>query len=617
MFGFFQRENVIYFFSMNNLASIATIIGGIAILVRLALWLFKKEEALTMNNPAKFLKPKISLRYRRVADNYYNIGKFDSAIELYEKALANHNSKSSHNLGLLHGMLGYLYNVSSIPEKALDHLLRAESVFSTLHQIKSKLMLGYIYGFISTVLYFQKDYDKSLEYAVKSKELADKYMRNNEFAMLINAQAVFNEADIYLMNNRADYAKKLVEDILPTVKNNNILLPEVYRHLSSIHEALGNEYEHNDYKSKMLNIFTKRDISTKKIYEIPGMPTVELAEAVRLYDANNYEGALILFEDCIKKIGYNNSNHLLIGHIQLTMAEINRRKNNHVKALSLYESASNIFDELRISDLTVKSEIYQGKAEVYLSLSEYDKALKYFTDILNIAFVKKDTVKVANCYDRLGWTNFLMGNYDDAEKCYKEHLSLHRINNISKNAEVADGYDGIAYVHFAQKDFEKAHENFSAAFEMRKKVGSKAGIAVSMHNIASVYRERGEFQLAEELLNEALRINKKLPAEHHSNMVGNYVGLAKISLKASRYNDAMAHLDTALRLNKMPEDSYITAYITGVQGEAYEGLNFDEKAVVHYKSALDIMERRLGKNHPETKELVKKISRLNTKKLLT
>ena len=139
-----------------------------------------------------------------------------------------------------------------------------------------------------------------------------------------------------------------------------------------------------------------------------------LEECIRLYDENNYSGAM---EACDKILKIDFNNQRAIGY-----------KARCLYLLDKYDDALELLDNA-ITLYPLNHHYHSIKAEVYMCMYEYGKACECFEKILEIGvpdeiemeFVKRE---YETCLSL--WTDHLIENekYVDAWKCYRRELKL-------------------------------------------------------------------------------------------------------------------------------------------------------------------------------------------------
>lgn len=120
--------------------------------------------------------------------------------------------------------------------------------------------------------------------------------------------------------------------------------------------------------------------------------------------------------------------------------------------------------------------------------------------------------------------------------------------------------------------------NKSSKMEMYARLGKKQiqlypKDAQAYFELGRIYRERGEYEMAESLLTQANEIDEGYPQVHNE--------LGAVYLKQERFNDAMIAFKRAVLLDPTFADSHYNL------GNLYDRLNEHEKAAESYRKAIE------------------------------
>ncbi|MCF4968057.1 tetratricopeptide repeat protein [Nostoc sp. CMAA1605] len=151
-----------------------------------------------------------------------------------------------------------------------------------------------------------------------------------------------------------------------------------------------------------------------------------------------------------------------------------------------------------------------------------------------------------------------------------------------------------------QKEQELAIKYLSKAVELQKELGLEKDLALSLNNLAALYRSQGKYSEAEPLFIQALALSRKLLGEEHPDVALNLNNLALLYSFQGKYSKAEPlhiqalalsrkllgeeHPDVAFRLNNL-------AYLYDSQGKYSE-------AEPLYIQALALRRKLLSEEHP-------------------
>lgn len=206
-----------------------------------------------------------------------------------------------------------------------------------------------------------------------------------------------------------------------------------------------------------------------------------------------------------------------------------------------------------------KAMILNSIADTYQRISEYDKALKWYGESLNILvnFPEKEKIdtwlgiawiyylrgdlksardllenvlnntrdlssmelrkKLARLYNQLGACYSRMGEREKSFDAYNKALKLYEmLEDIPGQAVI---FNNISGYYTRQGDYYRVLEYLNKSLEVALKTGNQLGRAIAIYNIGETYLRLGDLKKAEEKFNEYLEINALI-----NNQLGNGYG---------------------------------------------------------------------------------------------
>ena len=155
----------------------------------------------------------------------------------------------------------------------------------------------------------------------------------------------------------------------------------------------------------------------------------------------------------------------------------------------------------------------------------------------------------------------------------------------------------LGEAHLALGYYLEAEGNFRSALTIRERVPglAPAEIAWTMCLLGETYRRLGRNLEAEPLLRRALEIWQKVRGDHHISIAWTLNGLGTIAYDAGRYAEAEALYQRAIGTSQ--ESANKATYLNNL-ATAYLKQDRDREAEERLKTALDIQESSLGRDHP-------------------
>ncbi|MCW3084783.1 MAG: hypothetical protein JWP12_2149 [Bacteroidetes bacterium] len=290
---------------------------------------------------------------------------------------------------------------SDAPDKATQYanqaLGQAIKLNDTVEEMSSYLLLG-------LAQYYQAHYDQALALYAKSFDLATKTHNKEKLAKTLN-----NIGLVY--DDRADYQKALGYYL---------------KALKLSEEAGGNKWQ---LASTLNNVGL--------IYK----------------NLNQYDQALEYYNRSMK-IKEEVGNKKGVGNSLHNIAMVYKLKGDYEKSLEYYSKALEV--RKANNDITGESLTLNNIGNVYEAEHLYDKAFPYFVEALKLRENMKDNYNLCISLYSLG-TNY-----------YNRKLYAQGIENINKALEMSkkmgtkdlirNGYEALALIYAAQKNYEKAYE---------------------------------------------------------------------------------------------------------------------------------------------------------------
>ncbi|MBM4285668.1 MAG: tetratricopeptide repeat protein [Deltaproteobacteria bacterium] len=142
------------------------------------------------------------------------------------------------------------------------------------------------------------------------------------------------------------------------------------------------------------------------------------------------------------------------------------------------------------------------------------------------------------------------------------------------------------------------------ALAIREKVLGKEHphTAISLSNLAELYRAMGAYEQALPLLQRALAIVEKVLGKEHPHTAASLNNLAALYESMGAYEQALPLYQRALAIKEkvLGKEHPDTAISLGNLAELYRAMGSYEQALPLYQRALAIREKVLGKEHPDT-----------------
>jgi serine/threonine protein kinase/Tfp pilus assembly protein PilF len=287
-----------------------------------------------------------------------------------------------------------------------------------------------------------------------------------------------------------------------------------------------------------------------------------------------------------------------------------RIQNDTQKAIASYENLAKVSPENPDIQFTLAS-LYESAGDYDKSLQHYAKVLeqdpKYVDALLASGRVQIKSGKPENGLDFLnraltlaiqldnqeekaailqaiGVAYRLTDKLQEALKNYQDSMAIKRKIGDKRGIAVSLNESAQAYVMLGQN--KEALASYKEALQIRREIGDKSGTADTLNDLANFYQDRGQLDDALQMYKEALQINRDLSDEAGQALILNNIGTAYLS--KGQYEDAMTYYQQALQLReklKVPDD--IAETVRNLAATDTK-LGLYDQALSQYLKALDL-----------------------------
>jgi|688.fasta_scaffold11559_2 adenylate cyclase len=293
----------------------------------------------------------------------------------------------------------------------------------------------------------------------------------------------------------------------------------------------------NDKPDTSIVIAASASIMAEKINYKPGLALAYKNIGRGHYMKGEYVDAIKKWQmalDVYKQINDKKG----VANMLSNMGAVYFNKGDDAKSLELHlqslKIAEEISDTLRIvTSLTNIGGVYSNKAITN------SKAVDYFLRSYQLSHVIKDDYLIGVSSGNLGEIYYKMD---------RDSLALVYLYESAKTFEgtedmpYADNYIGRVYTH--QKDYDKAIQKHTQAYELSKKLDTKLDIIQSLIGLAQAYYAKGDNKLAIESYKRSL--GYALPLNATTEMKDAYAGLTAAYKKQADFTSAFRYQELLL-----------------------------------------------------------------------
>lgn len=288
-----------------------------------------------------------------------------------------------------------------------------------------------------------------------------------------------------------------------------------------------------------------------------------------------------------------------------------------------------LIDFLSDEDLTSP---FIGLGVFYEEQGTYDQAARWYE---NCRYVTQNRfgsshLAVAESLHYLGWLYNYQGRHLEAESRLKEALELRKFLLGYNHPDVATSWNALGTFYLHQKSYREAKRLLRRALKLRKRLldNNHPNVAVSLIQLAGLFQHIERYPEAETLYLEALEIEESLQGKKQdcslepdiattlNNLATLYIhwgqheaALGCNQAAMSLYQKAEYWCQKAIELNKDlrgDDHHFVAHHLLNLADICWLQQRYSEIESLSVK-ALEIFERRLGVNHPNSVTIRKEL----------
>ena len=231
------------------------------------------------------------------------------------------------------------------------------------------------------------------------------------------------------------------------------------------------------------------------------------------------------------------------------------------------------------------------KGYLHNQLGDPKTALDCFFYVLKIGEDNSDSTLISQVYNDIAMVYMELREYEKALYYNENSLQISRSQNDLKTISLTLNNYGLVFLYL--KDYKKANDVFNEALVLKEKFLEEEtdpdekyyleiDIAMLESNLGLVYQNRKQFQKAIDITNKAVFIYDKLGLDFY--LIQSYTTLAELYLLIGEVSLAKKYADLSLELLGDEQFIELKANSFGVLSMVYEELNKNEIALTYKES---------------------------------
>ena len=257
---------------------------------------------------------------------------------------------------------------------------------------------------------------------------------------------------------------------------------------------------------------------------------------------------------------------------------------------------------------------------IWHTMGLYEKAIEYFEKALHIVIDSYGYSHrhIARSSWHLGNSYYSVARYEDARDCFNTALVFYRKSYGPEHSKVTLALNCLGGALYGLRRYEEARKCFEEALQIDLKLhnaqdSNRSELARDWLHLGGVYLELEDDLKAEECFMKAYAILKVIYPADHPDVARNLEGLGTVWISLGKYNRARAYLEKALAIDKEihgDKHIYVARDLDRLGSVSHRVGDYDA-ADEYYKKALRIYRKSVGKEHPDTLNLGRKINDLH------
>jgi CHAT domain-containing protein/ATP/maltotriose-dependent transcriptional regulator MalT len=449
---------------------------------------------------------------------------YDSALKFYQQALSLARKAKNESLEIqILTDIGDTYNTQKQYDRAIAFY---QQELQTARKADNKLLQGNILLFIGSVYFIKDDQTRALEFSqqafniFKAVNAQDRQLRALILTMRSHYSIAFSaqkKKDYTLAMNEANKIITLAPEALTIARNlkqkskeNEVgeIQSRAYTLIGSIHENLGDLKKAQEFAEQGLKIAQQSENLEAEDFA--------LSVIALIYDSLGNQSKKIELNQRQLEIAQKLKNPISEVQALLNIAGSYQILGNYQKTLELEEQAltkieavdiKKLPEEQQVNAWTTKSLVFWNFSLTYLSLGEYDKALKFAQKCIDLVQTLKKPELDAAALLRLGNVYAARQEFEQAIKLTQKALDIAK---QIKNPEIeTNALKQLGKIYVARGNYSQATELanlLSETADKNKNINLKLD---ALNILKDVYTAQGNLQKVLELLEQSLTIAKQ------------------------------------------------------------------------------------------------------------
>jgi tetratricopeptide (TPR) repeat protein/tRNA A-37 threonylcarbamoyl transferase component Bud32 len=211
-------------------------------------------------------------------------------------------------------------------------------------------------------------------------------------------------------------------------------------------------------------------------------------------------------------------------------------------------------------------------------------SLDHLNQALSLAIQLENDEQKADVLHAIGAAYKFLDKPNDALRYYQESLDIKR--RIGQKRGIAVTLGEIAQIRERLGNQDAALANLKEALQIQREIGDKRGTGLTLINLGGHYEDSGNYDLALQNYKESLQIQREVGNQDGEGLCLNNIG--NIYLFKTQYDDAQTYFERALQIREKTKNPRDIADTLHNLAETATNKGQYDQALKHYLRALQI-----------------------------
>ena len=254
---------------------------------------------------------------------------------------------------------------------------------------------------------------------------------------------------------------------------------------------------------------------------------------------------------------------------------------------SLMENA--VMQDPTIVENNNQAEILLSFGYFHYEIGNWDEAERCFKAALAIAQAEENKSNISNAIGWLGSIERNRGNWDEAERLYRQSLEVE--TELGDRSGMASCWGVLGDIERNRGNWDEAERLYRQSLELRTELGDRSGMATSWGVLGDIERMRGNFDAAEQFKRQSFQLREQLG--NREGMASSLGAWGDIELDRGNWDEAERLYRKSLELRTELGDRSGMASIWASLGDIERNRGNWDEAERLYRQCLEV-ETELG-----------------------